>query len=750
MKMMGIVLFLLAALLLVTAQFSLAGWVPYSERYGVVIMGGPDSGQLYKWYWGDTSGMYYELRDLGFGDDNILFLAWGDSADAHPEIVDKSTTKSNVQWAFDQIETQSTANDLVYVFWVDHGGPQLFNLPGDNITHAEYNDCIKNIIAKQIIGAYNPCYSGAVIDDVSRSGVVSITSVNDIQGNSFGWAGTWRHALRGGTEAELTDSNGDGYISMTEAYDWVAPQSQAYSEHPWFDDNGDGVGSEYGTSGYDPNDPSKDGYIGSQYSLTGWWSPTPEPGSLRIDVPNGYVYWNDGDEVITSFTPSQNITANFVTMNCLDDNNNDSGSETFEVAITTDSGGSNVIASAQITNNFRNTGGCDAHKYSFDFGDVTLTGGTTYYLRTQVLAGAEVRAWAGATLYYNDGYPDHDRVTVNVPNGHVYWNDGDYITTEFSLTGDGTAHFVTMACLDDNDNDSGSETFEVAITTDSGGSNVIASAQITNNFRNTGGCDEHMYLFDFVDVSLTGGVSYYLRTKVLAGAEVRTWGGDRLYFTQEEGDCEGIRGDPTGDGGINVLDVLAVVNHILGVEILTGDAFCRGDCDADGDINVLDALGIVNVILGTGECPPTTCKPRLTSEVMEFLKSLEPYFSVDYFAKFMALVKAEVQVPTEYSLAQNYPNPFNPNTTILFALPDGARRTEDGGQESLHTSLKIYNLLGQEVRTLVDEIKEPGYYTVTWDGKDGAGRQVSSGMYFYRLSVASGQWSETKRMVLMK
>jgi len=262
-------------------------------------------------------------------------------------------------------------------------------------------------------------------------------------------------------------------------------------------------------------------------------------GSLQINVPNGHVYWNNGDFITTSFSPDVTITANFVTMNCLDDNNNDAGSETFEVAITTDSGGSNVIASAQISNNFRNTGGCDEHRYLFDFGDVTLTGGTTYYLRTKVLAGAEVRAWAGATLYYDGGLPAYDSVGVPVPNGHVYWNDGDFITTSFSLTDLGTAHFVTMACLDDNFEDAGEETFEVAITTDSGGSNVIASAQISNNFRNTGGCDEHMYLFDFGDVTLTGGTTYYLRTKVLAGASdgsngVRTWGSVRLYYTEPE------------------------------------------------------------------------------------------------------------------------------------------------------------------------------------------------------------------------
>ncbi|UCE17158.1 MAG: dockerin type I repeat-containing protein [Gemmatimonadota bacterium] len=64
------------------------------------------------------------------------------------------------------------------------------------------------------------------------------------------------------------------------------------------------------------------------------------------------------------------------------------------------------------------------------------------------------------------------------------------------------------------------------------------------------------------------------------------------------------RGDVNGDGGINVLDVLAVVNDILGTVPLTGDAPIRADCNGDEEINVLDALGIVNVILGIASCVP--------------------------------------------------------------------------------------------------------------------------------------------------
>ncbi|MDZ7344552.1 MAG: YCF48-related protein [candidate division KSB1 bacterium] len=94
-------------------------------------------------------------------------------------------------------------------------------------------------------------------------------------------------------------------------------------------------------------------------------------------------------------------------------------------------------------------------------------------------------------------------------------------------------------------------------------------------------------------------------------------------------------------------------------------------------------------------------------------------------------------LPAEFSLEQNYPNPFNPETTIRFAVPKTAQ-----------IKFEIYNLLGQRVRVLVDGQLPSGYHTAKWDGRDDAGRLLSSGFYFYRITT--DDFSATKRLLFLK
>jgi hypothetical protein len=89
-------------------------------------------------------------------------------------------------------------------------------------------------------------------------------------------------------------------------------------------------------------------------------------------------------------------------------------------------------------------------------------------------------------------------------------------------------------------------------------------------------------------------------------------------------------------------------------------------------------------------------------------------------------------IPTEFQLMQNYPNPFNPTTTIIFDLP-----------KQSHVILKIYNILGQEVKTLVNETKNPGSYHLNFNATE-----LASGVYIYR--IRAGEFTSTKKMMLIK
>jgi len=94
-------------------------------------------------------------------------------------------------------------------------------------------------------------------------------------------------------------------------------------------------------------------------------------------------------------------------------------------------------------------------------------------------------------------------------------------------------------------------------------------------------------------------------------------------------------------------------------------------------------------------------------------------------------------LPTKYDLFQNAPNPFNPSTSISFDLPKASQ-----------VRMEVFNVLGQKVKTLVNDFKEAGSQTVIWDGTDNSGSSVASGLYFYRISA--GDFNATKKMMMLK
>jgi hypothetical protein len=109
-----------------------------------------------------------------------------------------------------------------------------------------------------------------------------------------------------------------------------------------------------------------------------------------------------------------------------------------------------------------------------------------------------------------------------------------------------------------------------------------------------------------------------------------------------------------------------------------------------------------------------------------------PILIITAFAEIIVDVHNVRNIPVSYSLSQNFPNPFNPTTAISYLLPANS-----------HVMIKVYNVLGREVATLVNENKQAGNYSVKFDGN-----KLVSGIYFYRMEA--GTFSQTKKLLLLK
>ena len=142
-----------------------------------------------------------------------------------------------------------------------------------------------------------------------------------------------------------------------------------------------------------------------------------------------------------------------------------------------------------------------------------------------------------------------------------------------------------------------------------------------------------------------------------------------------------------------------------------------------------------------------TTYPVQLEDLANYQVSINPYDAqilvLADTALFVGIAKAEDNIPKIYAICQNYPNPFNLTTVIKYQLPTKSE-----------LSLKIYNIVGQEVKTLVNEVQNPGTYSVCWDGKNDKGLNVASGIYFYRIAIRSAgkadKFVKSKKMILVR
>jgi hypothetical protein len=222
-------------------------------------------------------------------------------------------------------------------------------------------------------------------------------------------------------------------------------------------------------------------------------------------------------------------------------------------------------------------------------------------------------------------------------------------------------------------------------------------------------------------------------------------------FRWKEADTVNVQGDVAG------IDIGVVRVHCIGIAELSG-VVRSGGLGLEG-ANVL-AVNASGEVVGYGltddagrylmdGIPPgqlalvVDCEGYNGAQQPLTIGVADYYASWDFALDVTTAVTAPPALPAAYALAQNFPNPFNPSTRIRFSLPTVST-----------VSLNVYNLLGQDVTTLISGVLPAGEQTAVWNGKDASGRSVASGIYFYRLVASavngSGDFTAMRKMILLK
>lgn len=206
--------------------------------------------------------------------------------------------------------------------------------------------------------------------------------------------------------------------------------------------------------------------------------------------------------------------------------------------------------------------------------------------------------------------------------------------------------------------------------------------------------------------------------------DVPWWGCSRMDMGAIEFPLEYIAGDVHFDKAVSYEDIRYLNTH------LTHSDGCypppSADVNCDGVANDNDKLYLKNYLVSGGDPPVESCHYKCDDQIEQ-----EPGAEDELAGRETA------NLPRTFSLSQNHPNPFNPDTKISFALP-----------RDCHVKLTIYNVLGQKVITLVDEPKSAGRHEVIWPGKDEKGRDLASGIYFYRMEA--DEFNQVRKMLLLK
>jgi hypothetical protein len=239
-----------------------------------------------------------------------------------------------------------------------------------------------------------------------------------------------------------------------------------------------------------------------------------------------------------------------------------------------------------------------------------------------------------------------------------------------------------------------------------------------------------------IPYTLTSGVQYAWRVRSTDGVTNSLWSTYALFtMAANNALVQPIPGSPTNSVIINT------VSPKLFWYLPTAPA-----ANANYDVQIADNPNFANPIIAVSN--KTSLQVAGLSESKSYywrVRSNDGTGNTSYYSgtgQFKIIssttaVEKKEEIPTQYALEQNYPNPFNPTTLINYSLPKNS-----------FVVLKIYDMLGREIKTLVNNQMSAGKYSVDWKGEDNNGNKVTSGIYIYRISA--GNFSAARKMVALK
>ena len=188
----------------------------------------------------------------------------------------------------------------------------------------------------------------------------------------------------------------------------------------------------------------------------------------------------------------------------------------------------------------------------------------------------------------------------------------------------------------------------------------------------------------------------------------------------------------------NPLTKITYIGTIAGIVRSTQNAPIQGVTVSCGDLSATtNNSGAYSLQIEAGVYDVTANHPNYQSVTFENVTVYANQTTTQNFQLSPLDGDDNSLAPVATSLNGNYPNPFNPETTISFSLKEPAK-----------VAINIYNIQGKLVKTLVNEERTAGHYTVIWNGKDSNGRNVASGVYYYRMTA--GKYSNTRKMIMLK